>query len=514
MSVRNNKHAKMWKTFQFFLFFKINFTFAKLAGDHVCLTEETYPVNVTEWYEKNATVRNYRWCYNVPPRCSYYTLKRINDTRIVEKNETITVEKCCPGFLEKENHCVSSCPLCKNGVCENGICNCLPGYKGHSCELDCPRGEWGPNCSRSCNCPNECDPKTGICSEQTTKNPPIITTQTSPGTTIKEEPTREPTIIEEQTRTTTKPPLFTTIEQLHSTTTKSPVTTIEEEQIGTTAKSSSTTSKEEQLRITAKSSSTTSKEEQLRTTGKSSSTTSYEEQIRTTTSSGSTVKEEQTKKNLGPIVTKQGLLIPVEIQYELKQKPTTYSTVRDKNFLEMSNEEYSNRQMSMNNNFPADEFALFGITVLLALMLIVAVLTGNFLRKRKKKNFSQNGKRHLSAFSASIFHSPLPDPPVTENPLYMNPVKCQGDKDLPAFETRIICNVNNTPNAVEIEYDHPPSIVNVKRAPLADAANMTRPVDDRSIIEPVYDEIPQKDDVQQDNSTLDIYINTCGRTKF
>ncbi|KAG5891822.1 hypothetical protein JTB14_027784 [Gonioctena quinquepunctata] len=74
----------MWTLLRIIFIIKFHIIYGKLVGDHICLTEESHPINVTETYERNITVRNYQWCYNVPPRCSYYTIKKVNDTRVVD----------------------------------------------------------------------------------------------------------------------------------------------------------------------------------------------------------------------------------------------------------------------------------------------------------------------------------------------------------------------------------------------------------------------------------------------
>lgn len=32
---------------------------------------------MTEYFLRNVTVRDYKWCVNVPPRCSFYTLRTV-----------------------------------------------------------------------------------------------------------------------------------------------------------------------------------------------------------------------------------------------------------------------------------------------------------------------------------------------------------------------------------------------------------------------------------------------------
>ncbi|CAH1112350.1 unnamed protein product [Psylliodes chrysocephalus] len=549
----------MWQIIRIFLILKINFIYGKLAGDHICLTEETFLVNVTEHYVKNATVRNYHWCYNVPPRCSFYTVKKINDIRIVEKNESRIVEACCPGFIERDDHCILSCPICKNGICENGNCNCISGYTGENCDQDCLPGEWGPNCSKFCNCHNnKCHPKTGLCIENTTTMISTTTTDTTTTYIIKEtttnfssstkiDGTNENIIDQVINRTTAENviPAFSTIPTNNDFSTQenkfTKLTTITEHTENPTTKMYPSKTIETaiedtnifpNIEITS-----TTQFEKITSTEKSdmilfvSNQTTMKEVDFTTKKSDFATNTANTNFTFSktPIATKEGLLIPVEVHYE-KQKPTTYSsTMQDKNVISVTNEEYLNRQIS--NNFSSNEFALFGITVLIALMLVVTILSINFLRKKKRKDNIKNGKHQVSLFSASIFHSPLPDPPVTENPLYLNPIKCQNGHnitDMSSFETRIVCNVNGTSHSTlkdirEFEYDHPPSTGTFKAAAIV--LNQSEVKSNSSqdyVIEPLYDEIPQKENEQNVSTSsstysvppMSIYINTCGRTKF
>ena len=47
----------------------------------------------------------------------------------------------------------------------NGQCRCPGGWHGRQCDLPCPSGTFGPNCSHECYCHNEatCNPVDGRC---------------------------------------------------------------------------------------------------------------------------------------------------------------------------------------------------------------------------------------------------------------------------------------------------------------------------------------------------------------
>lgn len=84
-------------------------------------------------------VKEYGWCFNVPPRCSKYKIK----FRTVYKNQTLEkyrpVDDCCEGYKkdEKEEQCVPVCEdECVHGVCvAPNTCACNHGYGGPACDI-------------------------------------------------------------------------------------------------------------------------------------------------------------------------------------------------------------------------------------------------------------------------------------------------------------------------------------------------------------------------------------------
>ncbi|KAK9881007.1 hypothetical protein WA026_014350 [Henosepilachna vigintioctopunctata] len=144
----------------------IDVALCELTGDNICEVEESYPVNVTEYSWRNATVRNYKWCMGFPPRCSFYTFKRVRVPNVVEKNETRIVKKCCTGYAVNSKHdgCVQ-CKKCHYGTCgEEGKCICNAGFKGDQCGEACEATRWGIDCQFQCLCEKgNCDPRSGRC---------------------------------------------------------------------------------------------------------------------------------------------------------------------------------------------------------------------------------------------------------------------------------------------------------------------------------------------------------------
>uniref|UniRef100_A0A8B9ZIQ3 Multiple EGF like domains 6 n=1 Tax=Anas platyrhynchos TaxID=8839 RepID=A0A8B9ZIQ3_ANAPL len=73
---------------------------------------------------------------------------------------------CPKGFFGKQ--CRKKCNCANRGRCHRiyGACLCDPGLYGRYCHLVCPPGWYGPACQLSCSCGNEghCHPVTGTCS--------------------------------------------------------------------------------------------------------------------------------------------------------------------------------------------------------------------------------------------------------------------------------------------------------------------------------------------------------------
>ncbi|XP_072395162.1 uncharacterized protein [Diabrotica undecimpunctata] len=523
--------------------------YGKLTGDHICLTEKLYLANVTENYLKNVILRNYKWCLNFPPRCSFYTTKQVSAVRVVEKNQTKVVEECCANFVEKDDHCISSCPSCINGICENGHCNCLAGFKGNSCELVCSNGEWGPNCARTCECNSRsCDSINGVCMEQSSSIPTEISkTSTTLSTTVTKlttvptlstvpvvstlstvpsKPTVPtiPTVPTTVSTIPTVPTISTIIPTVPKLSTKLIVTT--EENIKTTSTIATTTKKtqattevnnvEQNINKTVYPSDTGAKSttnstyisdtasfssrnetvstiratEQTPTTADDSlvptvhavTTISSTTEKQNPTISGLTSPPVDTEKNKyttrifsnGSIATNDGLLIPVEVEYgRLK------SDVHENNSIKpVGKEDYLNRDMS-EKRVSFNDFALFGITVLLALMIVVVILVVNILRKRKvEQGLKAENNHQVAVFSATIYHSAVPE-------------------------------------IVEYEYDHPPSS-SYRTTSVFRTNEVTEETIPEYQPEPIYDEIPNKvfEPTTSSIPPTSIYINTCESTKF
>ncbi|CAH1388765.1 unnamed protein product [Nezara viridula] len=179
------------------------------AGNHTCTGVIKHPVNVLVNVTEPVTFRSYTWCLRVPPRCSKYTVQLKDRVKLhVEMhNKTITV--CCEGYVEMEGRCVPACPPgadCPFMRCNRtNHCHCTPGYTGLYCNEACPRGLWGKDCKRPCDCPSgyTCHHLTGDCfvddrppRRTTTPTTTTTTTTITRPTTTTTTPTTEGTTLE------------------------------------------------------------------------------------------------------------------------------------------------------------------------------------------------------------------------------------------------------------------------------------------------------------------------------
>ncbi|XP_069358418.1 uncharacterized protein [Maniola hyperantus] len=121
-----------------------------LSGPNVCMVQQKYNITKRVKYRAPMSVRTYEWCFAMPPRCSRWDTEMRDLTRLETEERTAEVAVCCPGYKMKDVSCVPICPS---------------GKMGHGCNEDCPPDKWGPNCVNDCpECLNGfCVPSTGEC---------------------------------------------------------------------------------------------------------------------------------------------------------------------------------------------------------------------------------------------------------------------------------------------------------------------------------------------------------------
>ncbi|XP_074039051.1 nimrod A isoform X2 [Leptinotarsa decemlineata] len=489
----------MWKLLRFIFVIKFHFIYGKLVGDNICLTEESFLVNVTENYLRNVTVRNYKWCYNVPPRCSYYTVNRINDTRIVERNRTRTFEICCDGFVEKNDKCIPNCSNCEHGKCINGSCLCSP---GNTCDVVCNSGG---QCASTCNCNSN-------------------STTGSSSTTVEEMGTVE-TSTDGLSRGVPMIELVPDIFRESKTKNNTSIVSSVAKNNGYVSKKDNST----EFPFDFEENTMAIKKPLLPQTflGVNITKQSNAESVLETPSTHETTTNPSVigKSNFND--HNKGFFIPVEIKYDQlenfqSQTKFIHTTPYESNEDHLLGQKvgFTKRHTSPHTSSPFDLLTLVGIGGSIAVILIVALMTINFMRRRMRNN---KGTAAVSFIATSIFHQPLPDTPTTENPLYLTPIRYHTEViETPPFETRILYNLKmpNRPmsDCREYMYDHPPSTGSYRAASVIEPSEVARSTFSE---EPIYDEIKYREDIghiyeeeYQNPKPLSIYINTMERTKL
>lgn len=101
------------------------------------ISRYTTKIRVSE--QQPYQVKEYTWCFSVPPRCSKYKIKfqQVFKTQILVKYRP--VEECCTGFAPDEagQQCVPVCVTrCVQGSCvAPNTCACEHGYGGPACDI-------------------------------------------------------------------------------------------------------------------------------------------------------------------------------------------------------------------------------------------------------------------------------------------------------------------------------------------------------------------------------------------
>ncbi|EEZ97747.2 uncharacterized protein NimA [Tribolium castaneum] len=418
----------------------------KLTGDHVCQEEQRHKVNVTEFFVRNSTVRNYEWCLNVPPRCSFYTTRLLNESKIVEKEITDLIDKCCPGYVQNGDICTPSCPDCQNGRCDNGRCRCFPGFKGETCATSCLRTEWGEDCKFNCSCDHGvCEPTNGKC---------VCDAGWS------------------GSRCQSLCPLGFWGPNCHEQCMCNPDESCDP-------------------------------------------ITGQCDQLSTTSTPTTVLINTIQLKNNGKFETDQnGLLSTTILTTSIVDNIMSDSNRRfllTTNRPKLSNDDMVDEER---DNFVNSASAATAISLGVILVAAVIVVVNHFRTKGGKKEVST-----VAVYTHSIFHTPLPEPPTFENPIFAAPEAApEGQR----FEAHVVCSMNFPTHSSkgdprEYLYDHPPSTGSYRAASIPEPPENEPP---SPIFEPVYDEIPSGmlptpiSEPPPSYKAASLYMNTCGKTRF
>lgn len=578
----------------------------ELTGDNVCLQKERVPVHVTKTFPKNVTVRQYEWCLNVPPRCSFYTYKTVQEQRAVVEYETRIVRKCCPGFNEVKGQCISQCEGCVNGICsEENKCLCRAGFHGDDCNIQCDSHKWGPYCRHNCICENgHCDPVTGKCDcspgwngtscEQQCSSgyfgpnchtrcsncetchhvtgecipTTIVTTKipTTKYTTTKDlsrnYPTNHPTT---KNKTTNDPYASNTIRNTtpfysagtgyqitktlfaKDTTTKMPTTKLTTTKYVVTSDPSITYTDdpeieeiitslpdikfEEELHSYEESNEDEMKNEYLPAVNVISAVIDEKDPTETpitnkvdfdqyfNISQPSTTPQPQQSISYFPVENHDAstksqetsteqtneLMLPMPVEKKItkihSERASPRNTLDSSSHVaaENTSAENVNVVQSIENNgaFLTVCIAFASTLLLLMVICVYSIVRRNYINQKQENETMmsgqgvKNGDHSVSVFTKSIFHSPLPEPPVFGNPVFTPPIERSSPSDK-TFEAHVVCSINfpnktntkNTRDVAELFYDHPPSTGSYR------AASSLGPPEMELKSEPLYDEIP------------------------
>jgi hypothetical protein len=489
----------------------------KLVGENVCQEEQRYTINVTEYFVRNSTARNYKWCMNVPPRCSFYTTRLINESRIVEKEVADLIDKCCSGYVEDSGKCTPVCPDCVNGTCVAGTCSCFPGYKGELCDAACDAAEWGENCENRCAC-ESCDPVTGECvcpagwTGSRCQSPcPYgfygLNCQTRCNC---DSPTACNPITGECEAT------FATLSSPRPTKKSTKPHTIK------IFKSNSIPFKNNgKFEIDNNFISTTPVFE---TTETPFSEADHEDNLAVNQMAIDNYMSGGDRDGRRYVLTTVG---PAQIvkssKAKVKEKEVSTSA-GEENYL--GDDGQRGYPEVYKNDLVNGASAATAISVGIIILAVVIVAAHHFKRSKttnKSKGGGSKGVSTVAVYTHSIFHTPLPEPPTFENPVFVSPTDQNSTSEGQRFETHVVCSMNfpslSGKDPREYLYDHPPSTGSYR------AASIPEPPDIDSIksvtqCEPLYDEIPSgmvPTPVSESPplyKSPSLYMNTCGKTRF
>ncbi|GJQ72780.1 hypothetical protein Trydic_g1430 [Trypoxylus dichotomus] len=514
---------------------------SELTGDHVCQQEQRYKVNVTKYEIQNKTVRTYVWCIQVPPRCSDYTVKRINVTKIEEKERIRYIDKCCEGYYEMDGKCSpNSCRACQHGTCDvDGICRCDLGYWGTNCEKDCTSDSPSDACPRSCSdCVEDfCDIATGncTCSPNATRCDLVCAENHScvkqckcdDGTRTICDPFTTKCITDNKDYKTAhgnynnnsdsklvknelKLPSgnekydfdVTSISNILPLVTRSSGVSIKTKNVDHFVHE---TIKDTQMKVTIAISTTTTK---IKTYDY---TTEINEEISTENLTNYTI---QTSTQVYPnkefskpeAISDEHKISNVKEEEETPLiRDTSIKEGKETSSMQSFASNSSTRSIVIDNHLLMTVIGAALFTVLV--VMSAAVFCVLYKLKEKKKKIVTTTKENeeakirdsissVSVTTRSIFHTPLPDPPIFENPAFVTQFESCQTKQPGTFETHIICNMNipknndNQAKAVETTeffYDHPPSTGSYRATTTLEPPNQES---NKHSFDPIYDEIP------------------------
>ncbi|KAF5275949.1 hypothetical protein FQA39_LY00745 [Lamprigera yunnana] len=517
----------------FNLYFGI-ITCTALQGDNICPDVERFTTNVTQYVLHTATIRNYKWCLSVPPRCSYYIEEKRYVPTVIEKSEFRTINKCCPGFVENNatQTCVFDCSTCKNGECEqnNSICICHLGFTGIYCERDCSGSRWGKNCEHECTCTKgDCNPITGYCNcppgwkgsrcedviEDISLNPSGNVIQTTTSTYTEKTVGNVNHLLKHLTKHTDRTH-YTTFQKYLTfvITTLSPSTQEEVENEYTPY----TTTRNVETSTTLppiwkqsiyeksmwpKTNFTSTKVVPAVTDDSILHESSKRDQIviNATTDQFTSVTE------LTNIIVKEKVMEAMEVSVTSTQTVSSNTTWHQQTHadLEINLNAHQNEVHINGSHLIFSIGAVAGILATIIIVVAIAILTTQNARNKPTNSIAvattkdkdgDGGISSVSIYTRSVFHAPLPEPPVFENSTFTTPLEntCV-NRGTGTMETKVVCSMQHLHHRInnsitEEFYDHPPSTGSYRAAPIPLPPEQDLQLVNSESKEHLYDEIP------------------------
>ncbi|XP_018573875.1 uncharacterized protein LOC108912930 [Anoplophora glabripennis] len=441
-----------------------------------------------------------------------------------ERNKTRQLEKCCPGFIQRDHHCISKCGNCQNGICKEEICHCAPGFSGINCDTRCTLGLWGQNCTNVCNCSSEfCNPTDGSCVQNTYKS---IRSEENDSTTLEAYQSKvyEEKLINQTTETVSVSTNVNSVEDWYNNNVKSApreetVSNFISNRFSTTTEPITTN-----IYATLPTDHTAIKKNNLTLDKYQTKVENILDSLKKT--KNKTQGHPNVRHNL--VNDNEGSLIPVGIQYDqiarpLMQETTTPSTTEEEKYYLEEGSKTDTTKIPSKEYYFFNSISVSAATTVALILLALVIVT--IKRKYKHKQKVDNKKNDvLAVYTTSIFHTPLPDPPTCENPSYLSSLECQTCLSEPTVKTCTVYSMNTSnqtkPDCKNYEYDYPPSSGSYRAASIIEPLDAN--VNQRPIFiqtEPVYDEIPCRGDFESmigetpESETVSLYMNTGGLRK-
>ncbi|XP_031328078.1 uncharacterized protein LOC116159264 [Photinus pyralis] len=486
----------------------------------------------------------------MPPRCSYYTENQRYIQEVIEKEEVRLVNRCCSGFKEDaiSSTCVFDCAQCSTIECKlSSECSCPPGFWGQECDLGCPDYYWGPNCFEKCPCiKGSCNPITGYCNcppgwkgsrceEELT--PQTNSSARSDGSNFVKSLTKQ----SDRAHYPTLQKYFTFMVTTHN-----PASAVRTESDPLSISTPKIAS------VLVSHTETTTEINDQRPPVAINDVGGKTEMSTESVAAQSIIQESGTQQNQSFVnnsMLDRAISVSQVTNDIVKEKVAESIGVSVTNTQTVSSEGSwlddqspadidTNLSTHPNGTYVKSSHIIFSVGavvgILATIIIIVAVTfltTQNYKYKHNKmsilgndkntKNGSSDGRLSAVAiYTRSVFHTPLPEPPALEIPIFSAPLESRTTAT--SLQAHVVCSMhlqnetNNRKDARFIDefYDHPPSTGSYRAASIPEPPYLQTVTSASK--EHLYDEIPCWKHASENNALildkLSHYANTPSHT--